>query len=278
MAAGLLGRERPRTLLTRRVVYSIYRHSFFGLNHIKYAKVDRIIAISRAIRDVLVEDGVAADRIEVVPSGIDRARLDVRSVDLRKEVGLPPETSVVVNVAHFAGHKGQRYLVEAAPRILAAQPDTAFFLVGEGEQQPEARSLARRLGVEDRVFFPGFRRDVPGILRGSDVYVTPSHREGLGTSLLDALWCGLPVVASAAGGQTEIVHDGDNGLLVPPQDSAALATATTRLLASSELRSRLGSAGPRVVEEHYTVEKMIEGNLAVYHELIAGAKPQLLPV
>ena len=268
LAAALTGRGRPRTLLTRRVDFSIYRHSFFGLNHIKYRNVDQIVAISEAIRKVLLDDGIAPEGIACVPSGIDTARFEVEPCDLRREHDLPPTTKIVANVAFFADHKGQKYLVEAAPRILQEFPDCAIFLIGEGPLREPLRELAGELGVGHRVFFPGFRTDIPAILRGIDLYVMPSHNEGLGTSVLDALWCEVPLVAADAGGIPEIVHHEENGLLVPPRDSEAVADAVLRLFRSPDEAKRFAAAGPAVVESNYTADKMVEGNIRVYRELL----------
>jgi glycosyltransferase involved in cell wall biosynthesis len=272
-AALFLGRGRPRTILTRRVDFSIYRHSFFGLNGLKYRLVDRIVAISDAVRQVLLADGIAAERIEVVPSGIDPGRFAGAELhDLRREFALPPETRVILNVAYLADHKGQCYLIEAAPRILREFPAAAFFFVGEGELRRTLSELATSLGVGGRVFFTGFRDDVSAILRGADIYVMPSHLEGLGTSVLDALSSGLPVVAARAGGIPEMIEDGVNGLLVPPRDAGALAAAVVRLLSQPEESARLGAAGPATVAARFTADRMVEGNLAVYRRLLAGAR------
>ncbi len=271
-AAALLGRNRPRTLLTRRVDFSIYRHSFFGLNGIKYRHVDHIVAISRAIREVLVDDGLDPAGIDLVPSGIDTSRFDVEPTDLRAEFGLPEDTVILVNVAYFAPHKGQTYLVEATPRILEESPNCALVFIGDGELRASLEARVHELGVSERVFFAGFRTDVPAVLRGSDICVMPSFKEGLGTSVLDALWCGLPVVAAATGGIPEIVHDGENGILVPPRDSEALANAILRLLKDPEERAKLGRGGPAVVESGYTVDQMIEGNIAVYRRMLANSR------
>jgi glycosyltransferase involved in cell wall biosynthesis len=270
-AARLVSRRmRPRILLSRRVDFSIYRHSFIGLNGFKYRLVDQIVAISERIRDVLLEDGLDASRIEVVHSGIDPTRFSVaRPCDLRAEFGFPDTTQVIVNVAYFADHKGQRFLVEAAPKILRACPETALLLVGDGELRPALQALAAELGVAERVLFPGFRRDVPEILLGADLYAMPSLLEGLGTSVLDALVCGLPVVAARAGGIPEMIHHGENGLLVPPKDADALAEALIRLLKDPAECERFARAGPETVAERYTVDHMVEGNLRVYERLLA---------
>ena len=269
-AVRLLGRRiRPRTLLSRRVDFSIYRHSFFGLNGFKYRLVDRIVAISERIRDVLLEDGLDPSRIDVVHSGIEPARFTSATPrDLRQEFGLPAGTKIIVNVAHFADHKGQRFLVEAMPEILRECPDTALLLVGDGELRPSLQILANELGVAERVLFPGFRQDIPEILRGGDLYAMPSHLEGLGTSVLDALACGLPVVATRAGGIPEMISDEENGLLVPPKDSSALARAFVRLLKDPAEAARYAEAGPKTVASRYTVDHMVEGNLRIYERLV----------
>ena len=268
-ASRLLGRRRPRVVLSRRVDFSIYRHSFLGLNGLKYRMVDQIVAISQRIKDVLVADGMAAESIIVVPSGIDPERFqNVEPLDLRSEFGLPPETVVAVNVAYFADHKGQRYLVEAAPKVLAKHPHACIILVGDGELRQPLMDRARELGISERVRFPGFRDDVPAILRGADIHVMPSHLEGLGTSVLDALCCGLPVVAARAGGIPEMVRHRENGLLVEPKNADALAEALIELFGDAELRRRLGQAGPATVANGFTADAMVEGNIEVYRRVL----------
>ena len=269
MACWLRGYKRPRTLLTRRVDFSIYRHSFLGLNHLKYRVVDHIVTISRAILAVLLADGLPPDNIDCVPSGVDPKRFsDVKPVDLRSELGLPSDIKLVGNIAFFADHKGQRYLVEAAPTILERFPNCAIVLIGEGGLRKPLMKLAKQLGVEDRVLFPGFRNDVPAILRSLDVYAMPSHQEGLGTAILDALCCGVPVVASDAGGIPEVVHHDVNGLLVPPQRSPELAEAILRVLTNEEEAARYSAAGPVTIEREYTVDRMVDGNIEVYRKLV----------
>jgi glycosyltransferase involved in cell wall biosynthesis len=269
VAAALLGRRRPKTLLSRRVDFSIYRHSFFGLNGLKYRAVDRIVAISAAIRDALARDGIDPGRIDVVLSGVDPARFRaVAPHDLRAELGLDSRTKIVLNVAALAWHKGQATLVEAARAVLAAHPETFFAIAGEGEERGRLEARIRDLGLSERVRLLGFRADVPALLRGADLYVMPSWTEGLGTAVLDALSCGLPVVAARTGGIPEMIEDGETGLLVPPRDATALARAIGRLLDEPALAARLSAAGPKTVEERFSVDRMVEGNIAVYERLL----------
>ncbi len=276
VAAALLGpSRRPRVVVTRRVDFSIYRRSFFGLNHLKYLHgVDQYVTVSEAIRQVLVRDGVPAHRIECVHSRIDVGRIDAaeeRREALRAELEVPQGHALVGNVAALADHKGQRYLIEAAPAVLAACPRTTFAVVGEGELRDELHALARRVGVRERFRFTGFRADVPSLLKAFDLFVMPSHMEGLGTSVLDAMAAGLPVVGTAAGGMPEAIVDGETGVVCPPRDAPALAAAVVRLLQDRDLARRMGEAGRRRVVSRFSSDAMVEGTLGVYRRLLGAA-------
>lgn len=265
----------PRLIAARRVDFSIYRHSFLGLNGLKYRRVDRIVAVSQAVKDVLVRDGVAAATIDVVRDGIEVERIErarERSQELRRELGLKSAERLVANVAHMAGHKGQRYLVAAVPAIRAARPEARVAIFGEGELRGELEAQARALGLGEGLIFAGFRPpdEVPSILKAVDVFAFPSVEEGLGSSLFDAMAAGAPIVASRAGGIPEIVRDGETGLLVPPRDPEALARAVVRLLEDRPLARRLADAARRFVRVEGTKERMVEETVAVYRSVLAA--------
>lgn len=266
LAAALPGSGRPRVVVARRVDFSIFRRSFLGLNRIKYLHgVDRYVAVSHAIERVLLADGLPASMISVVHSGIDLVRIDAapdRGDDLRRELGVPPGHRLVANVAHMADHKGQIYLVEAAPLVLAEAPDVTFAIVGDGELRPSLEARAKELSVPIR--FPGFREDVPSILKALDVFVMPSHMEGLGTSVLDAMAAGAPVVGTEAGGMTEMLRHGENGLVCPIRDAKALAGAILELLGDRRRARRLAEQARHDVVERFSKEAMVEKTLAVY--------------
>jgi glycosyltransferase involved in cell wall biosynthesis len=270
-----VGRKRPLTAVSRRVDFSIYRN-FLRLSWFKYRLLgDRFVAISRAVREVLVKDGIPGDRIEVVSSGVDVARLEsARPRDLRVELGLPAGAPLVGDVAAFGWHKAQEVLVAATPRILERVPDAHVAFLGDGECRPAVEGLAKRLGLlGSRVHFLGFRDDVPEVLGCLDVFVMCSVLEGLCTSALDAQAVGVPVVASAVGGLVEAVADGETGILVPPRDPEALAAAVARVLLDGGLRSRLGAAGKARVGERFSVKAMVEGTRTVYERMVKGEPP-----
>lgn len=269
-AAAYLAR-RGRTVVTRRVDFGIGRNLFSRFKY-RYG-IDRYIAISEAIRQVLIAGGVDAGKIGVVHSGIDLARFnDVEAGGLRNEFGLAPGAPAIGNVAALVGHKGQCHLVDAMPRVLDAVPDARLFIVGEGDLRGPLESQIRQLGLEHAVTLTGFRTDVPQWLALFEVFVMPSVLEGLCTSVLDALASRKPVVASEAGGLPEIVHHERTGLLVPPGQPDRLADAIVRLLRDPELGRRLAETGRRYVEGDFSADSMVEGNLRVYDEVTLGGE------
>lgn len=263
-----------RTIVSRRVDFSIYRNAL-RLSWFKYRfGVDRYVAISRGVREQMVRDGIPGDRIRIVHSGIDLARFDgVRPHDYAAEFGLAPGTRIVLDVAAFGWHKSQEFLVRATPEIVRRVPGTRIFLVGEGECEAKVRAEAAALGLRDEIVFTGFRNDVPSLLAGCDCFVMCSVLEGLCTSLLDALALRRPAVGSEVGGIPEVLLHEKTGLLVPPRDPSALADAVVRVLTDGDLARRLGDDGRRHVEDRFTIDAMVEGNLAVYRELLAEARP-----
>jgi glycosyltransferase involved in cell wall biosynthesis len=259
-----------RRLVTRRVDYSIFRHSFLRLSGFKYRRMaHHYIAISRKIRAVLIRDGIPAGRITVVPSGVDPARFESARADaVAAEFGLRPRERVVINAGHLVGIKGQRYLVQAIPRVLEKVPEARFFIIGGGPLQDELATLARSLGLGERLVLTGFRPDVGAFYRAADLFVMSSTSEGLGTAVLDAMALGIPVVASRAGGIPEAVADGVTGRLVPPADPAALAAGIVELLTDAEKASRFGRAGRERVLKEFSLNTMADRTVAIYDKLM----------
>lgn len=261
---------RTRRIVTRRVDFSIFRHSFLKLSGIKYRYMsDFYIAISNKIKDVLVNDGIPARRIFVVHSGINPNRFDDASKDhLIEEFTIKSSEQVVINVAHLAGHKGQQYLVRSIPLVLAKIPTARFFIVGGGELMDELKTLAASLGIKEKLIFTGFRWDVGAFYQLADVFVMSSIQEGLGTAVLDALALGKPVVAAKSGGIPEIVDDGKTGRLVAPADPAALAAGIIELLTHTGRAKQMASQGQAKIREQFSVEAMVDKNIKIYQHIL----------
>src|SRR5688572_3475310 len=233
------GGRVPALVASRRVDFHLKGNS---LSRWKYRQVDCFIAASEAIRQMLVADGVPANRTITVHEGIDVEHVTAAPpVNVHEAFWLPHHAPVVGNVAALVPHKGQRYLVEAAHLVVQKMPDVRFIILGEGELRDHLEKQVHEHHLEKHVLLPGFRADVLGCIKGFDLFVMSSVTEGLGTSLLDAMACARPIVATRAGGIPEIVEDGVNGLLVPPRDARAMADGIVRALRDEALRARLGA-------------------------------------
>jgi glycosyltransferase involved in cell wall biosynthesis len=163
--------------------------------------------------------------------------------------------------------------VDAAALVVRRVPDARFVIAGEGELRGALEHQIKALGLEKHVILAGFRPDVLSLHKAFDIFVMSSLTEGLGTSLLDAMACGKPVVATTAGGIPEVVRDGETGLLVPPKDDQAMADAIVRLLKDGSLRARMGAAGMSLANTRFSAERMVAETLAVYADVRAETFP-----
>jgi glycosyltransferase involved in cell wall biosynthesis len=238
----------------------------------KYRWPRQYIAISRKIAQVLEEFGVPAERIAIVHSAIDPARFDVPPLP-RESLPVPADAFLIGNVAALVGHKDQQTLLRAMPLVIERLPHAHLLIAGEGKLRGELEALARELNVQDHVHFLGYRKDVPQLLRALDLFVLSSKEEGLGTSVLDAMAAGVPVVATQAGGIPEMVRDAETGLLVPVGDAEALAEAMLRMAVDGELVARCKTAAEDMVGKEFVADRMVEENVAVYEALLGGGTP-----
>lgn len=263
-----------RLVVTRRVALPLRRNP---LSRWKYARAERIIAVSERVREVLESGGVASSRIGVVRSGVDLTRCLSRASDATLAgLGVDRRRPLVVMVSALVPpHKDPGTFVAAVARARAAGCDCQALLIGAGPLAGAAERACRRLGLDGTLRLTGFRGDALELLAAADVAVLSSRDEGLGTTLLDAMLAGVPVVATAAGGVREVVRDGVDGLLVPVGDGGALGEAIARVLSDGRLRAALVAAGRKRVQE-FSMERTVEGTLREYRMTAArrGAQSQ----
>ncbi len=254
-----------RSILTRRVDNPEPR----WLAKLKYGQFDRVITISAGIRVVLAAEGVPERQLTCVHSAVDlEPYREAADRDwFRREFGLGGEEQTVAVIAQLIPRKGHRFLIEAAPAILHACPETRFLFFGKGPLRDELEQLCAATGIAGKVIFAGFRDDLQRILPCLDVVVHPALMEGLGVSLLQAAACGLPIVAARAGGIPEIVRNGINGYLVQPGDSDALVGPVVELLRKPGTARRMGEAGLAIVKSDFSIPAMIGRNLEIYSSL-----------
>lgn len=269
LASRLFG-LRARAVASRRVSFPL-RPPLLGRAKYAYG-VDRVIAVSEAIRRSLLAQGLPAGRVVTVHSGIDAVRFaqgtrePARSALLRQG-HFPPDAILVGTVGHLAAHKGMDRFLEAAAIAARSLPTARFVVVGEGKEEAALREQARRLGIEPRVLFAGFRRDLPDLYAALDLFALASlSGEGSPAVLKEAMAAGVPVVATSLDGVEEIIEDARHGLLTPPGDVAAMARALERLAQDAPLRARLTEEGRRRAAD-FSIERMVERTEAVYASL-----------
>ena len=237
---------------------------------LKYRLHDRVIAISEGIGRVLLAEGLPPEKLRVVRSAVELQRFDRpgnRGL-LLSELGIPAEARPIGVVAQFIERKGHRFLIEALPPLVEEFPNLRVLFFGKGPLEQDLRLRVAAAGLGNQVHFVGFREDLPDLLPCLELLVHPAIREGLGVSLLQAASAGIPVVASDAGGMPEAVRQGINGLLVPPGDARGLGAAVASLLRDRPLGRRMGRAGKELMGREFSVDARVEGNLAIYRELI----------
>lgn len=251
---GAGGGERLRPFLDREVVAR---------------GADAFIAVSEEGRRRMIEtERIPARETVLIENGIegfapgDGARV-------RAELGIAADAPVVGTVGHLRPEKAHAVLVEAAALLKAEHPDLVTLIVGEGIERPSLEELIEQLGVGDSVRLLGAREDVPDFLAALDVAVCCSDFEGGPLSVMEYMEAELPVVATDVGGLPELVAEGETGFLVPPREPAALAAATSRLLADPGMRSDFGALARRRRRERWDLDGWARRLEALYDEILA---------
>jgi glycosyltransferase involved in cell wall biosynthesis len=249
-----------RLVHTRRVAFPVRRSYKY-----RYA-ADRYVAISEAVARGLLGAGLDPVRLSIIASAVDTRPLDLAQPT--PELAPGPTRATVGCAGRMTREKGHATLLDAWSEVGQAMPEARLVLIGSGPEEPGLRRMAARCPGQP-VIFAGFQDEVAPWLKALDLYVQPSLSEGLGTSVLDAMACRLPVVASNTGGLSEVVVTGTTGILVPPEDPSQLAAAILQLLSEPDRAVAMGQAGRQRVEEHFSIGKMVSAYLEVY----AGVAP-----
>lgn len=255
--------RRGRVVVSRRVSFPPGRGP---INHWKYRSPDLILSVSARVDEVLRDYGVPAERRIVVHSSVDFGRLACPPMS-RGELGVPKGVPLLASAGSLVGHKDHANLIDAMPIVIAAFPNARLLIAGEGNLRRRLETQIRALGLEDQVTLLGHRDDAPRVVRAADVYVSSSWSEGLGTSILEALACEVPVVATMAGGAAEMVLPGETGYLVPCRDAEALGDAIVMSLRHREHAREMAVRGRRLVEDRFSVARMIDETEAAYRRV-----------
>jgi len=299
--AGILGRWAARLAGATAIIHTYHgfgfhdgqpwwvRHFFIWMERLTGRVTDGVIVVSSSNQrlverlglfgahgvsggdgrsaSVLIRSGI--DFASFRSAGTDAAHDEVagRRVATRAALGVPPEVPVVVTVACLKPQKAPDDLLTVAGRVLREVPEVRFLVAGDGELRPQLEARIRDEGLEGRVTLLGWRRDVPQLLRAADCFLLTSRWEGLPRAVLEALLAGLPVVATAADGVTDVVRDGVNGYVVPIGDSVRLAERLLELVRAPALRRRMGAAAAALPDE-FDIHAMVRRQETLYAELL----------
>lgn len=229
--------------------------------------VNRIIAVTEETKQNLIRfEKIGSKKIQVIHNGISRIGLRTKSQNelTRKELGLSQFQFIIGTVVRLEMQKGLIYLIKAFPQILLEFPDSYLLITGQGSQYETLRQEAKNLGIEKNVKLIGPKLEICEIFNILDIYVLPSVWEGLPMSLLEAMSCQRPIVATKVGGIPQAIIDGESGILVPPASSSSLALAICALLKDNSLRTRLALGARQRFEKEFTVTKMIQAHQSIY--------------
>jgi L-malate glycosyltransferase len=257
-------------VVSRRVAFPIAGNP---LSALKYRMpVDRYLCVSRSAASQLRAAGVPESRLALVHDAFEPEGSSP-TFDLRGLLHMSPRAPLVGTVAALTPEKDHAHLLEAAAIVTRASPEAHFVWLGEGECREALLARRARLGLDSRVHVLGHRTDAQALLGQCTVCASASTSEGLGSSLIEALAIGVPVVATAVGGVPEVIEDGRTGRLVPPGDPAAMAAALLEALSRPELRRSWSDAG-RLAARAFGAEHMAERTLAEYRAVLeASGRP-----
>jgi glycosyltransferase involved in cell wall biosynthesis len=239
------------------------------LSRFLYRKCSKIVTVSEHVRQVLIKDGIAPGAIETIYTGIDNHQFTPRPPvkTVARDLEITEDELVVGCVSSLHVRKGIQEILEAFKLLRESMPETKIRCLLVGKKWQRWSDVAAELGIEEDVIFTGFRRDVANLLSILDVYVLPSRDEALGTSILEAMAMGLPVVASNVGGIPEALRN-EAGVIVSPKDPVGLAKAMKTLLEDHHRRTKLGENARERAKVDFSLETMVDRTADLYEQLM----------
>jgi glycosyltransferase involved in cell wall biosynthesis len=235
--AAVMGNKTP-LVLSRRVDFPIKQKftSKFKYNH---PAIKKILCVSEMIKKITAPGIKEKSKLHTVYSGVDLGKFSSRTNKLREELGINENIPLVGNTSALADHKDYFTFLDVAEKVVKAKPEVQFVIMGDGPMREEIKAYAASKKLLDNLTFTGYRNDIPEVLSDLDVFLITSKTEGLGTSIIDAFACEVPVVATAAGGIPELVEDRKTGLLCPVKDSSEISKAVLELIEDTDLAKQL---------------------------------------
>jgi len=233
----------------------------------------RIVAVSDLTRQKSLEEGIRADKIQVIVNGIEPISLDgYNKSSIRREIGFAENDLVLISIGRLVYPKAHENLIFAIPDVLKQNEHVRVGILGDGELRDSFEKLIDSLGLRNKVRLFGTQENVPMYLAAADIFVLPSRSEGLPLALLEAMSAGLPVIATRLEGFDKVVEEGVHGLLVPVEDSQALAKAILQLSPDSDQCRKMGEAARKHILENYSIDQMCQQYLRMMEQGLGGKK------
>ena len=258
-------------------VRRLRRSCYVAVNRIVERSVDKFICVAQYLGQVLIEQHrIAPEKVVTIPNGIDVTAFKCRRSrrDILRDLALPANKVLISLIGRLVWQKGINVFLEAACALSKKRTDIHFLIVGDGPLRGDLEQQAQDYGLSQICSFAGFQKDIPAILKVTDIVALPSFVEGLPMIILEAMASKVPVVASAVGGIPEMIQEGKNGFLVPPKDSESLAEKLLVLINDKDLRKTMGEAARKDVEESFTETEMIHRIQQMYLDLIEAKNNQ----
>ena len=232
--------------------------------------VDHYITVSESVKDYLVSKAnLLPEKITTVYNGVTlNGILTEGESTMPMPFGLKPQDSVILSVGRLHRQKGYDYFIRAIARVKSEVPGIKVLIAGEGEEENNLKNLVRSLDLTKEIIFAGLSLDVGKILPFTGIFVLSSLWEGMPNAVLEAMAAAKPVVATRVGGVPELVVDGETGILVPPEDTEALARAIIALLQDPLRGLSMGEAGRERVQTHFSMAAMVTKTDKLYQELL----------
>ncbi|MCX5717491.1 MAG: glycosyltransferase family 4 protein [Nitrospirae bacterium] len=231
---------------------------------------DKFIAVSDEIMNRLLKEGYSEKVIIKIPNGVDAERfspsLESRRKQLKDKFGFPQE-NVFLYSGRIVRGKGLESLMRAMIDVVKINDKILLVLIGSGDLDESLKDMGYELGLEKYINFEGLIENVDEYLNASDIFILPSFSEGMPNSLLEAMACGLPVIASKIGGVVDVVEDGKSGILFEPGDVSGLASAMIKLLNDNELRLKLGAEARKRIVDSFSIDRIADEYIRLYERL-----------
>lgn len=232
---------------------------------------DEIIVLSNAVKEFMSDvEKVDADKITVIHQGFDFDIFSASDEDgkkVRQEFGISEDDFVIGTIGNFTSTKGHSFMVSAAKELIEEMPNLKLMFIGDGGDKKTVQEQIAEENLQERVIFTGFRGDVNACMKAVDVVVHPSLSEAFCQVLIETMSVGTPIVSTDVGGAKEVITDGKNGFIIPPANVEAIKKAVRNLFQNPEATKKMALAGQQSVRETFTVEKMIDKQIAVYERL-----------